>query len=105
MTRVSAVGLLVPPDAVLWQRDDDRVLADPAVEAPGCVPWVAVVAGTAVSAPEPECGAGTVPQPMVTPAARHVTSPADMRSIRASARQPEPHGRSGLQLIQNLDAS
>ena len=57
MTKVLAV-------AALWQPDDDPALAGPAIEA----------------APEPELGAGTVPQPTVA-AARHITSPAEMRSI------------------------
>src|SRR5215472_4621284 len=107
MTTVSAVGSRVPADAGLWQPDADPALAGPAVEAPGRVPWVAVFAGTAACAPEPESGAGTVPQPTVTAAAAQITSPAEMRSIWAPSRrhQPEPHGRSVLRLIQNLDAS
>src|SRR5258708_33270101 len=105
MTRVLAAGSRVPADAELWEPDGDPALARSAAEAPGCVPWFAVFAGTAVCAPEPERGAGTVPQPTVTAAARHIASPAEMRSILASLRQSEPHGGAVLQLIQNLDAS
>src|SRR5215471_15960525 len=107
MTRVLAVGSRVPADAGLWQPDADPALAGPEAEAPGCAPWLAVFAGTAVCAPEPEWGAGTVPQPTVTAADTHITSPAEKRIIWASSRrhQPEPRGRSVLRLIQNLDAS
>src|SRR5205809_456998 len=48
-----------------------------AITAPG----IAASAGTAACAAEPEWGAGTVPQPPVTTAARHIASPAEMRSI------------------------
>src|SRR6516164_4351797 len=104
MTRVSAAGPRVPADAGLWQPDDGPplagpALAGPAVEAPGGVRWSAVFAGTAVCTAEPEWGAGIVPQPTVTAATRHITSPTEMRSIRASSRQPGPDGRSVLQLI------
>ena len=87
MTRVLAVGSRVPVGAWLRQPDDDPAVPGPAVEAPGCPPWFAVFAGTAICAPEPESGAGTVPQPAVTAAVTHITSPAEMRSIWASLRQ------------------
>src|SRR5579859_1194531 len=105
MTTVLAAGSRVPADTGLWQPDDDPALTAPAVEPPLCAPWFEAFAGTAIRAPEPDWDAGTVPHPAVTAAARHVTSPAEMRSIWASLRQPEPDGGSVLQLIQNLDAS
>src|SRR5215472_5705246 len=54
MTRVRPAGSRVPADPGLWQPDNDPALAGPAVEAPGCVPWLAVFPGTTVRAPEAE---------------------------------------------------